>query len=282
MRSHTEPLVLRYEGTDLDWSLTDQGLLSMGAMAREVDLNVVIIPTLADFTDGHWRGEVRMADEASWAAWFRSYREFVIHYAELAEAMTAKGFSVGTELRETVNREDDWRITIAQVRQRFGGWLTYAANWDDYESVPWWTQLDLIGVQAYFEVGNPGGGSAAAQVGALVRGWAPIRERLARLSEATGKRVLFTEIGYKSHTESTTFPWNWEIEGAPDPGLQAVAYEAAFKVFWNQPWFAGFYWWKWRPDPAADEDYERDFTPQGKLAEQVLRQYYSTAAHSHP
>jgi hypothetical protein len=95
------------------------------------------------------------------------------------------------------------------------------------------------------------------------------------VSAAAGKRVLFTEIGYKSHGGATVHPWDWEISGARDWGLQASAYEAAFDALWREPWFAGFYWWKWRPDARSDTDYERDFTPQGKPAEAVVRRYYS-------
>ncbi len=276
MRSHTEPTVSRYSGRRVDWSLSDEGLLETGRMAREAGLRVVVLPTLADFRDGHWRGEVHMANEESWARFFESYREFLLHHAALAERMQAVGFSVGTELRETVARTTQWRETIGMVREQFWGWLTYAANWDDYGSIPWWDAVDLIGVQAYFELGDPGNGTVSERREKLASAWGPIRRRLAALSETTGKQILFTEIGYKSHTGSTAQPWKWEIEGLPDSTLQEAAYEAAFDVFWDKPWFAGFYWWKWQTHSGMHAD--RDFTPQGKPAEQVVRRYYSGKA----
>lgn len=276
MRAHTEPRVLRYEGERTDWSLTDDGLLTMGRMARRANLRVILIPTLADFVDGHWRGEARMTSEEEWREWFASYREFVLHYARLAEQMRATGLSVGTELRETVSREREWRQLIADTRETFRGWLTYAGNWDDYERVPWWDALDLIGVQAYFELGDPGNSTPLAERRRrLIEAWAPIKAGLADVSRATAKRVLFTEIGYKSHTGATARPWEWQIEGERDPEIQQAAYEAAFAVFWAEPWFAGFYWWKWRPASGREADRERDFTPQGKPAEAVLRKYYT-------
>jgi hypothetical protein len=279
MPSHTTPEVRRFEGASVDWSLTDDGLLALGAMARHAGLRVLLLPTLADFVDGHWRGEVRMGDEAAWARWFASYRAFVLHYADLAERMGAVGFSVGTELRETVQREAQWRETIALVRERFNGWLTYAGNWDDYDQVPWWDALDLIGVQAYFELGAPDPmASPEEQRAHLLAAWEPIRARLAEVSAATNRRVAFTEIGYKSHTGATAYPWKWEIEGESDLELQRVAYEAAFETFWREPWFAGFYWWKWRPDAPSDAAYDRDFSPQGKPAESVIRRYYSAGS----
>ncbi len=274
MDRHTAPEVRRFVGTGVDRSLTDEGLLAMGTMAKNAGLRVLVLPTLDDFRDGYWRGEVRMHSEQEWRLWWGSYRLFVLHYARLAREIGAVGFSVGTELRETAHREAEWRDTISMVREVFPGWITYAANWDDYDRVPWWDAVDLIGIQAYFELGDPGTAPPAERRARLGAAWQPIKQRLASLSEDTGKRIAFTEIGYKSHSGATAFPWKWEIEGVQDISLQSAAYEAAFEAFWNEPWFAGFYWWKWRPAGALGRDYERDFQPQGKPAEAVLRRHY--------
>jgi hypothetical protein len=276
MQSHTDPVVHRIDTRRADWSLTDEGLLTLGELAAQAGLRVVLLPTLVDFLDGHWRGEVQMANPQAWSAWFASYRAFLTHYAGLASQMGAVGLSVGTELRRTVGHTDEWRSTIAAARQHFRGWLTYAANWDDYADVPWWDAVDLIGVQAYFELGDPAASGEGDRQARLEEAWRPIKRQLAQLSHATGRRVLFTEIGYKSHTGSTAYPWKWELEGRPDLALQEAAYGAAFTTFWSEPWFAGFYWWKWHPQPARRADHDRDFTPQGKPAEAVIRQWYST------
>ena len=275
MRGYTETTVIRYDASHprMDWSLTDEGYLEIGRMARAVGLRVVLIPTLADFVDGHWRGEVQMADEARWQAWFGSYRLFLLHYAGLARRLGAVGFSVGTELRGTVHREEDWSHTIALVRQTFGGWLTYAANWDDYAAVPWWDAMDTIGVQAYFELGDPSSDPVQAR-DQLVESWQPIVRDLKATSERWDRKIVFTEVGYKSHAGATIHPWDWEIVGDADEALQAHAYEAAFRACWGQPWFDGFYWWKWHPASGLTEPRPRDFTPQGKPAEEVLRRWY--------
>jgi hypothetical protein len=131
--------------------------------------------------------------------------------------------------------------------------------------------VDVAGIQAYFELGDPG---PDRQVDRLTAAWYPIRRRLRDFSAQIGRRVVFTEIGYKSHTGATIQPWQWDAEGQIDTELQWAAYEAAFRAFWREPWFGGFYWWKWRPLDRSDTDTERDFTPQGKPAEAVLRRYY--------
>ncbi len=43
-----------------------------------------------------------------------------------------------------------WRRLISEVRERYTGRLTYAANFDQYELVTFWDDLDVIGVNAYF------------------------------------------------------------------------------------------------------------------------------------
>ena len=279
MSSHTEPEVLRFdEGHErMDWSLTDAGFVEMGRLARDAGLRLVLIPTLADFVDGHWRGEVHMEDEQSWDAWFTSYRRFLLHYARLAEEIGAVGFSVGTELRGSVSLVDQWLYTISRTREEFGGWITYAANWDDYTQVSWWRAVDYIGVQAYFELGEPGN-DPSTQRDRLTEAWTPVKETLQAVSEQFDRKIFFTEVGYKSHERSTVRPWDWDIEGEVDTQLQAHAYEAAFRVFWNQPWFAGFYWWKWHPATGMMQNRSREFTPQGKEAEQVLWLWYGGAS----
>jgi homoserine trans-succinylase len=32
--------------------------------------------------------------------------------------------------------------------------LTYAANWDDFDKVPFWNELDYIGIDAYFPLSD--------------------------------------------------------------------------------------------------------------------------------
>lgn len=277
MESYREPEVFRFTGPGTDVSLTDDGLLLAAGLARDAGLEVIVVPTLEDFRDGHWRGEVRMASERQWASWFASYGAFLRHYAALAARMGAAGLSVGTELRGTVHRTGQWRTLIGETRRLFPGWLTYAANWDDYHAVPWWPAVDLIGVQAYFALGDPGPGSLEARTAFLERAWAPHRDRLAAASRTHDRPVLFTEIGYKSHSGATAEPWRWDAAGDPDPDLQAAAYEATFRTFRNQPWFAGLYWWKWHAADAPVPDRARNFTPQGKAATNVIRRYYGGA-----
>ena len=95
-----------------------------------------------------WRGEIEFSREDAWDRFWRDYRAWITLLAEACRE--ADGFVVGTELDRTLRFEDEWRALIADVRAHTGAPLTYAANWTDYQRVPFWDALDVIGIQAYF------------------------------------------------------------------------------------------------------------------------------------
>lgn len=254
---------------------SDDRLITLTAMARDAGLEVAFVPTIGGFR-GLSRNDIRMRTETDWSEWFRQYEQFVSDVAGLATTSGAAGLTIGMELRGTVAREQQWRAVAEAARNRFGGWLTYAANWDDYQSVQWWDAVDYVGVQAYFELGAPPVGSTGNERQRFLRDqWRPIRDRMEGVSQAFDRPVLFTEIGYPSRVGGTERPWDWREDGEPDDSLQADAYTAAFQTFWNQPWFAGMYWWKWYASERLHaRDWSHDYTPQNKPAQQVLADWY--------
>ena len=101
----------------------------------------------------------------------------------------------------------------------------------------------------------------------LVAGWEQHLPAIAAVSEREGKRVLFTEIGYKSTPDGAVEPWTWPQQQAPSARkvsleTQANAYEAFFRAVWDREWFAGSYVWKWFPphDRVGGPDHY-GFTP---------------------
>ena len=67
--------------------------------------------------------------------------------------------------------------------------------------------------------------------------------------------------------------WEWPYDGEE----QARFYEAAFQVFWDEPWFCGYSWWDWKVKPYRKEEAGRnlEFYIYGKPAEAVLRAWYA-------
>ena len=120
---------------------------------------------------------------------------------------------IGTELRTAVlNRPDAWRSLIADVREVYGGELTYSANWyREFEEVPFWDALDYIGIQVYFPLADSTGSKMSLD--AFKAAWAPHVARIEALQQRVGKPVLFTEVGYPEPPRMR--PWSRGSGGRP-------------------------------------------------------------------
>lgn len=242
--------------------------------ARERGLRVALIPHLW-VCSGQWRGRIDPGSEEGWAEWFEAYEGFALRFARLAAEIEADLFSVGVEFGSSTNdRADRWRELIARVRAVYPGPLTYSANWDEAEWVPFWDDLDAIGVNAFWPLAACPGERHEAML-ARAR---EVASGLAVLSLHFDRPVIFTEFGVKSATDAALAPWEWpeHCDGlAYDEAYQAEAYDAVLEVFWDRPWFGGLFVWKYFSDPW-DETQEpaAGFGVRGKAAEQVLSRWY--------
>ena len=262
---------VRYESNGGLWGETDEGLVKTAAWAHERGIKTLLKPHLW-VRHGEWPGDIAMATDEAWKQWFAAYEAFILHYARLAEANRFEALAIGTELGKTTGRTAEWKRIVARVRDVYHGKLTYCANWnEETERVGFWDELDFIGVQAYYplaDVDRPSKEEIATK-------WTPIAAKLAALSKRTGKSIVFTEVGFKSHEGSLKEPWQWETNGAVDLELQRDAFAAMFETFWAKPWFGGAFVWKWHPFLAPGGRRDRDFTPQGKPALSVIKAYYT-------
>jgi len=71
-------------------------------------------------------------------------------------------------------------------------------------------------------------------------------------------------------------PWDSNrIQGNIDLEAQSNALTALYEEFWEEPWFAGGFLWKWyhNQDEVGGKSNNR-FTIQNKPAEQVIRSLY--------
>jgi hypothetical protein len=249
-------------------SETDIGLVHAARAARARGIRVLWKPHVW-VSGASWPGEIAMKSEADWAAWWRSYRRYVLHHALLARWAGADLFCAGVELSKTVGREAEWRDLIAAVRLFYPGPVTYAANWyGDLETVRFWDRLDFIGVDTYFPLaGKPGAGKADLEQGAR-----QVAERLARASRRFNKPVLLTEVGFAAKREAWMEP---HVEGGMySEEDQAAAYEALLAALDHHPWLAGTFVWKAFSGPGSDGGREADFRFQGRKAEGVVSRYY--------
>ena len=265
-RELDSPLIATSIGSGGYWGESDAGLEATTQWAHERGIRILLKPHV--WSRAGWSGTIAMKSEEDWATWFRSYRQFILHYADLAERCRIEALAVGTELGGTVQREREWRSLIAEVRTHFHGPLVYCANWAaDLHQVPFWDALDWIGVQAYYPLSH----RRDPELTDLVRAWRQPLADLSRVSRRWGKPVVLTEIGYHSLDTAASRPWEWDLAGNLSLDTQARCYAALFRVLPEQPGIRGVFIWKWHPDYArAGGPADTEYSPQRKPAEGVL------------
>jgi hypothetical protein len=247
---------------------TDASILHAMQTARSLGLRVTLKPQV-DIETGSWRGGITPLYAS---LWFSSYEQQIDHYADLAREGGASMYVVGTELKTMSGPGYTyrWQQLISGVRQRFGGQLTYAANYDEFQQIGFWGSLDYIGVDAYWPIAS----SSDQPVAALFSAWTTrgYLGALQRASAITGKPVLFTEVGYRSIVGATIHPGIWNSTADYDMQEQADAYESVYEALASKPWFAGLYWWSW-PAALPPNGWNGDYTPTYKPAESVMKSW---------
>ena len=194
----------------------------------------------------------------------------ILRYAKLAEENKVEIFAVGTELENTTfsRWEKEWEDVIASVREVYGGYLVYCANWTEYEGVSFWNLMDFVGIDAYFPlaaVNNP-------TQEELVNAWSGVADNIERwlTDRNIDKGVIFTELGYVSSDGTSKQPWA-TLNNPEDQDEQAEAMNAALTVLTKRDWFKGLYWWQYFPQERWSP---LGFTIKDKKAENVLEKWY--------
>jgi hypothetical protein len=121
--------------------------------ARQRGLAIFVTPHLAYWgSPFNWPGEIDFAGPAARARFHATYRRFIVDLARITRG--ADAFAVGTELDRLTGDDAQWRGHIAAVRAVAPARLTYAANWTDFERVPWLGALDDVRISR--RARNPG------------------------------------------------------------------------------------------------------------------------------
>jgi hypothetical protein len=221
---------------------------------------------------GQWTGSTKFTPEG-WSEWLSRYRSMVLTYAEMAERAGADVLVLGTELKSaTYKHPDFFKQLIREMRLLFRGEITYAANHDEFQRIPFWGELDYVGVDAYFALSE----AEAPTPEEISSAWEGPKAELAEASAKSGKKVLFLEAGYKPRAFALRAPWEWQAGGEERQEIQAAGYEGMLRSLWGEEWFAGVYIWKYfsNLDSKAAEAKAEQFAPYGKLAEGVLKKYF--------
>lgn len=252
------------------WGERTDGAKETIAWAREAGLKVMLKPHVWVRGQG-WCGDFTLETDAEWQKWEEDYLNYVRPLAELAEETGVEVFCIGTEYRQVVRKRPVcFSRIICALREVYSGKLTYAANWDNYEQVSFWAELDYIGIDAYFPLTE----AERPTVRELEKAWKPWKTELATYAAHHQKPLLFTEYGYRPVQHTAARPWETK-GGTLDMEMQQRAYEALYQSFWQEDWFAGGFLWKWFADPAAGGANHQGFTPQNKPVLKVISSWYS-------
>ena len=236
------------------------------SVAKTINVN-----PLKDKTRGvEWRGELAPKNEADWQVLEMSYEAYILQLARVAAALKVDLFSVGTELKQsTWKRPAFWRQLIQKVRAIYSGKLIYSANWDEYQKITFWQDLDYIGVDTYFPISR----MATPSVKKTIKNWRSIQKQLKKISKKENRKILLTEFGYRNVSYSGKRPWLHDKgQASINNEAQQNLYEAFFQAFWGKNWVAGGFAWQWFcvTKPKGNTS----FSIQDKPALKVLQDWY--------
>lgn len=256
------------------WGERSDGVIETIRLAHDKGLTVMVKPQL--FIPGSWTGDLTFNSDQEWLAWESAYENFILTFAKIADSMKTELFCLGTEFKTSIKlRPTFWKNLIQKIRTVYSGKITYAANWDDFDQFPYWNLLDFIGINAYFPLSD----SETPSVHALTEAWQPYVHRIESISIIEKKPIIFTEYGYLSvdHCAHKTWELEKKVKSLPiNEQAQANALDALLLVYSTKPYWKGGFLWKWFPNGQGHEGYpERDYTPQNKVAHDVVKDWYS-------
>ena len=294
--THTKPIVTKVNGnfaavmpfgfirtvdnpeiihnTDRQWfGETRAGAKQYSEQLRQQNIKIMIKPQIW-IHRGEFTGFLDMKSEEDWKKLEKSYTNFILGYANLAEEINAEILCIGTELENFVEKRPEyWNTLITKIKKVYKGKLTYAANWDEFKRTPFWNKLDFIGIDAYFPITD----EQTPSFQRSMEGWKKHKPVIKSYSNKFKKPILFTEYGYRSVDYSGKEPWKYD-RNMTEVNLEAQTNttKALYETFWNEDWFAGGFIWKWFVDyDKSGGKNDNQFTPQNKPVEKVIKKYYS-------
>lgn len=245
--------------------VTDEEVYWAIAKAKSLNLKVCLKPVV-NCMDGTWRAHINFFDEdvpgePSWTEWFKSYEDYILHYAKLAQEAKCEMFCVGCEMVQSDKREREWRNLIKKVREVYDGTITY--NCDKYQEdrLTWWDAVDVISSSGYYPIGT----------------WDKQIQRIEKVVKEHNKPFFFMEAGCPSRTGSSNVPNNWNHIGEVNAEEQNDYYKEMFAKLDEVSWFSGYALWDWPAELYKKEEAQNntDYCVYGKKAEKTIKAYYS-------
>ena len=270
--NHSGATKITYNTPRQWWGERAEGVIGSIKLAQKKGLKVMLKPHVWVIGEG-WTGDFTLATESDWREWENQYSNYILDYVKIADSLNVEIFCMGLEYRKVVaQRPEFWGNLADKIRTIYGGKITYAANWDNYQNIPFWDKMDYISIDAYFPLSQ----KDTPTVDELVALWEQPFRDIEALQLKHQKPILFTEFGYRSINKGAGRHWELPTQGTPNMEIQSNALQALFNKFWQQTWFKGGFLWKWFNfhKTAGGTDNSRH-TPQNKPAELVVKNHYA-------
>jgi len=160
--------------------------------AQRIEARHLVPPLQKGYDDLATYLDSRIATERSWAETVAPDLDAINHRRALLER--------------------HWRDLVAEVRRIYSGSVGYAANFDRYDEVGFWDALDVMGINAYFQLRRHLIPDAEPEelVPLLREGWRQVLggiEAFRQEQGLEGQPVMFTEMGLTYRESSTIEPW---------------------------------------------------------------------------
>ncbi len=251
------------------WGEDSIGIIKTISMAKKCGHKIMIKPQLW-IQPAFFTGDYKCSSVSDWEDFEIGYLSYILENAKIAEVYGAHILCIGNEMKSFIKaRPEFWAQLILKVREVYTGKVTYAANWDNYKSIPFWSELDFIGINAYFPLLN----SIEPNLNQLNKAWSEVKDDIENLSFNLNKKVMFTEYGYRSIEATTTAPWE-SYTASPFSGkAQCTAYQSFYETFWNCSFVEGGFLWKWRVNGIVSST-DKSYSIFGKPAVDVVKKYY--------
>ena len=253
------------------WGERKIGIEKSAELFKANNFKIMLKPQI--WIPNGFTGNIKMDSEKDWLIFEKNYEKFILDYAKIAASTNCEILCIGTELNDFVtNRTSFWNQLIKKIRNVYSGKITYAENWDTFEKVPFLSEIDFIGIDAYFPLTN----KKTPTLKSLAKAWISVKSRIEKLSKKYDKKVIFTEYGYQSKDFTANEPWDHSKKQNVNLLAQQNSLAILLATFWNEPWFEGGFLWKWYDNHyQVGGNSDTDYTVQNKSSELLLGNFYS-------
>ncbi len=259
-----------YDNSGQWWGERKNGVKKTAEIFHKKNIKVMIKPQI--WIPNGFTGHIKMTSETDWVVLEKNYEKFILDYANIAQVTNSELFCIGTELNSFVTtRPDFWHQLIKKIQAIYTGKITYAENWDTFENVPFLSNLDYIGIDAYFPLSD----EKTPEIKNLAKAWKPIKSRIQKLSKKFDKKIIFTEFGYQSKDFTAKEPWEHSKKSDVNLTAQENSLAVILASFWDEKWFEGGFLWKWYDNhEQVGGLFDTDYTVQNKPSELILAKFY--------